>query len=66
MYRKHRKPGATKRLELAAVCDGYFGAGFATVAAIALHLLDDVHALHDLAEDHVLPIQPEETQWKKI
>lgn len=47
-----------KYLELAAVRDGDLGAGFATVAAVALHRLDDVHALHHLAEHHMLPIQP--------
>lgn len=47
-----------KRLELAAVRDGDLGAGFAAVAAVALHHLDDVHTLHDLTEHHMLPIQP--------
>lgn len=57
-----RGRGAGRRLELAAVGDGDLCAGLAAVAAVALHLLDDVHALHDLTEDHMLPVQPERTE----
>lgn len=34
--------GARKRLELAAVGDDDFGTGLAVMAAVALHLTDDV------------------------
>ena len=32
--------------------------GLPSLGAEALDLLDDIHPLHDLAEDHVLPVQP--------
>lgn len=51
--------GNRKRLDLAAVGDGDLGASLAAVAAVALYFLDDVHAVHDLTEDHMLPVQPE-------
>lgn len=46
------------RLELAAVSDDDAGLGAAALAALRLHLLDDVHALDDLAEDDVLVVEP--------
>merc|ERR1719273_1049919 len=43
---------------LAAVCDDDLLAGLARLGAERLHLLDHIHACADLAEHHVLPVQP--------
>lgn len=50
--------GVALSLELPAVGDGDLLRGFATLAAVGLHLLHHLHPLHHLAEHHVLPIQP--------
>jgi hypothetical protein len=40
-------------LNLSAVCDDHFCAGFAAAAAQRLHLLDERHALNHLAENNL-------------
>lgn len=47
-------------LQLATICDADLGTGFATAGTIAFHLLDDVEAVHNLAKDHMLTVQPKE------
>jgi len=46
------------RLVLPAVGHNDFLAGLARLGTKGLHLLDDIHALDDLAEDDVLAVQP--------
>lgn len=45
-------------LQLSAVRHDNLLGGLARLAAVALDLLDDIHALHDLAEDDVTLVQP--------
>jgi len=45
-------------LELAGIGHGDLLGAFARLGSVGLDLLDDVHALHHLAEDHVLAVQP--------
>jgi len=47
-------------LQLAAVGDDHFGLRGAAFGAVLLHRLDDVGALHHVAEHHVLLVQPAE------
>jgi len=45
-------------LELAGLVDRNLFARFAALGAVGLDLLDDIHALDDGSEDHVLAVQP--------
>ena len=59
---RRRWPAHTPRertdLKLSTVSDGDLLGGLARLAAVALDRLDDVHALHNLSEDHMALVQP--------
>lgn len=55
--KKENQKRRTKR-KSTAVMDLDLGGGGAALGALALNLGDEVHALHHLAEDHVLAVEP--------